>query len=243
MKKSICLLCIALVLVLSFTAYADNVDDMLGGKQDYVILGSVKDIKDEVITVTVDHVLGGAAPNMTGTDVSIAQFAYSYCEEHSTEEFRSPIVSDNIVISINKSAEGFEMANCAYKVDSNEYASCKIIVHEDLKDEDCLKSLLEATCFIRSNAKVKEFEFDEEGRIYAVYPQTAEQCVHIVGDDGAAVVNEDIPDTLPTVPPAAPSDGSQPLTDNRWIPAICILASGALGGAAGAYIITVKRNR
>jgi len=243
MRKTILLLCIIAALLNPLNAFADNVDSMLEGKQDYVIMGSIKDIKDDIITVTVDHVLGNSDIDMIGKDIGISQFSYSYCEEHSTAEFRSPIISDNIVISINKSNAGYEMANCAYKVDSNEYASCKIIVHEDIHEEDCIKSLLEATCFIRSNGKVNEFEFDEDGRIYAVYPQTAEQCVHIVRDDGTAIVKDEIPDTLPTVPPAAPTGNTTPLDDRRWIVSICILVGGVLIGAVRAYVVTLRKSK
>ena len=232
---------IVICFLFSVTAYAGNVSDMLAGNQDYIILGSVKDIKDDNVVITVDHVMGMNASDMVGTDVVVSKFTYTYCEEHSTSDFRSPIVSDNVVIDLTKISNGrYEMSNCAYKVDSNEYASCKIIVHEDLSGEDCLKELLEATCFVRSNAKVKEFEFDEEGRIYAVYPQTAEQCVRLVDDEGSSVKEDVTPDTLPTVPPAAPHD--VPVNDsNHTSKAIMILIVGVIGGMVVSYISVLRK--
>ena len=242
MKKIILTACVIFCLTFSTLVFAGTVEEMLGGNQDYIVMGSVKDINSDTIIVTVDHVLGLNSSDMIGTDVKVAKFTYSYCEEHSTSDFRSPIVSDNIVIDLIKDANGgYYMANCAYKVDSNEYASCKIIVHEDIREEDCIKDLLEATCFIRSNAKVSEFEFDEDGRIYAVYPQTAEQCVQVVDDEGSSVTVEEIPDTLPTVPPAAPGDTPIQNNGNYTTYAIIILAVGVLGGMGVSWIIMVKR--
>ncbi len=230
-----------LCLSLSISAHAGTVSDMLGGNQDYTIMGSVKDIKDDTVVITIDHVLGMNSSDMIGTDVIVNKFAYTYCEEHSTSDFRNPIVSDNIVIDLKKEQNGeYAMANCAYKVDSNEYASCKIIVHEDIQDEDCLEDLLKATCFVRANAKVKDFDFDDEGRIYAVYPQSAEQCVRLVDDDGSSVVEEEIPDTLPTVPPAAPGDAPLQNSANHTTYAVIILIVGVLAGIGVSWIVIVK---
>lgn len=245
MKKLISLLCVFLIVLSAVTVCANEVKDMMSGKQDLVILGSVKDIKDGKVTVTVDHVLGRTGTKLAGTDIAVSQFSYSYCDEHSTSEFRSPRISDNIAISLNETEDGiYKMANCAYKVDSNEYASCRIVVHEDILKEDCIRPLLEATCYLRSNAKVKEFEFDEDGRIYAVYPQTAEQCVQVVADDGSAVITGDSPDTLPTVPPAAPTE-NQPHEnkDNRWILALVLLGTGIVAGALAGYVIILRSNK
>jgi len=104
---------------------------------------------------------------------------------HGAMDIIAETVSDNA--AFRKWIREYTMKNGSYKVDSNEYANCKIIMHEDSKDEDCVVELLELTCYIRSNAKVKEFEFDDEGRIYAVYPQTVEQCVYFVDDSGSAI--------------------------------------------------------
>lgn len=244
MKKLISVLCAFLIVLSQVTAFADGVKDMMAGKQDLVILGSVKDIKDGKVTVTVDHVLGRTGTSLAGTDITVLQFLYSYCEQHSTGEFRSPRISDNIAISLNETDGVYKMANCAYKVDSNEYASCKIVVHEDIREEECIRPLLEATCYLRSNARVKEFEFDEEGRIYAVYPQTAEQCVHVVSDDGTAVITGDSPDTLPTVPPAAPAENPlEESGDKRWILALALLGTGIIAGALAGYVIILRSNK
>ena len=206
-----------------------------------VVLGSVKDIKDGMITVTVDHVLGKTVSDMIGKDIDVSMFTYTYCDEHSTSEFKNPIVSDNIAISLKTSESTYELGDFAYKVDSNEYASCKIIVHEDIQDKDCIKELLETTCYIRSNAKVRDFEFDEEGRIYAVYPQTSEQCLQVVGDDGTAIVNDDVPDTLPTVPHPAPEEPLPPHKDGRAVIALCIIVLGVVLGTVFGYVYILKK--
>lgn len=241
MKRIFPMLCVLAVLFASFTVSADKADDFITGKQDYLILGSVKDINEKKVIITVDHVLNESASKLVGTDITVSAFEYSYCADHTPIEFNSPIISDNLVISIDKRNDEYVMKNGAYKVDSNEYASCKIVVHEDMHEEDCLDELMIITCFVRSNAKVKEFKFDENGRIYAAYPQTVEQCVNFVDDDGAALADEDPPDTLPTVPPAAPGDLSV-IEDNRWIIAIIMLVAGSLAGVGTAYIIIRRKS-
>lgn len=235
MKKRISVFCLLIFVIFSIfvRVYADTVP--------LVVLGTVKDIKDGIVTVTVDHVLGKTASDMIGKDIDVAQFTYTYCDEHSTSEFRNPKISDNIAISVLSADIGYELDEFAYKVDSNEYASCKIIVHEDIQDKDCIKELLEATCYIRSNAKVKDFEFDEDGRIYAVYPQTTEQCLQVVGADGTAIVNDNVPDTLPTVPPAAPEEAPHPPKDGRVIIALCIIVLGMVLGTAFGYVYILRK--
>ncbi|MBO5008517.1 MAG: hypothetical protein J6D26_06750 [Clostridia bacterium] len=241
MKRIFALICIACVMLGVMVAHADNMVGFISGKQDHMILGSVKDISEKKIVITVDHVLSEPASKLIGTDITVSAFEYSYCEEHTPDEFNSPIISDNLVISVDKKGDAYVVKNGAYKVDSNEYASCKIVVHEDMHEEDCLSDLMRITCFIRSNAKVKEFEFDEEGRIYAAYPQTVEQCVNFVDDDGTALVDEETPDTLPTVPPAAPGEQSHS-EDNRWIIAVCMLVVGSIAGMGVLYLVMTRKN-
>lgn len=242
MKKVLVLLIVSVILTLNISASAESAADIIGGKQDFVILGSVKDIEKDVMEITVDYVLNNPQSELIGTDIKVNKFSYSYCSDHAPEEFSSPKVSDNIVLSIDKKSDKYTMKNGSYKVDSNEYANCKIIMHEDSKDEDCVEELLELTCYIRSNAKVKEFEFDDEGRIYAVYPQTVEQCVYFVDDSGSAISDIEEAEALPTVPQAAP-DGQLPgKKDNRWIFAIVMLLCGSVLGVAVSYIRIIKKN-
>lgn len=243
MKKAAFVLCIILVVSMQLCVMADGVDDMMAGKQDLVILGSVKDITGDFATVTVDHVLGRGASDLIGKDININKFSYTYCEEHSTSDFRNPIISDNIVISLNKDGEVYSIANSAYKVDSNEYANCRIVVLQSLHEEDCVKDMQEATCYIRANGMVNKFEFDSEGRIYAVYPQTVEQCVSVVDEAGESVASEETPDTLPTVP-NAPMPNPEPIrADNRGKYAVVIVALGAILGMGVSYFIYSRKSK
>lgn len=239
MKKSLIFAAIFLIIVLPFSVMAEGTEDMLNGKQDVVILGSVKDIKDDIITITVDHHLGNNESELIGRDVLVEKFSYTYCEEHSTSEFRSPIISDNVVLSLNKSGDRYTLANAAYKVDSNEYANCKIIVL-DGAESDCVNDLLSTTCYIRSNAMVSEFDFDSEGRIYAVYPQTAEQCLTTVGSQGQKLAVDEIPDELPAVPAPVPTQNSEPEPDYTMLTVI-ILVAGVFLGMCVAYISFVRK--
>ncbi len=241
MKKIIFFLIICMSVCIC--ASADGVEQILSGKQDFVILGSIKDIENDIIVVTVDYVLDSPESSLIGTDINVDKFSYSYCSDHVPQSFNNPIVSDNVVLSVDHSGDIYKIKNGAYKVDSNEYANCKIIMHEDSKDKDCVKGLLEVTCYIRSNAKVKEFEFDDDGRIYAVYPQTTEQCIYFVDDSGSAIIDIDVPDTLPTIPHSASSDKDASKNDLRWIYSIVILVIGSLIGVAAAYLYMAKKRK
>lgn len=244
MKKVFLTIITLILLIQSAAVFAAGADDMLKGKQDLVVLGSVKDIKNDIVTITVDHELGTVASSLVGKDIDVSRFTYSYCEEHSTSEFRSPIISDNVVISLNVKDGKYTMANCAYKVDSNEYANCRIVVLENGIDDKCALELLEATCYIRANAMVNEFDYDSEGRIYAVYPQSIEQCVRLAGEEVEDTKKPSTPDALPVVPNAPmPPDGVPPMRDHRGVYSILIIALGAVGGALVSYVIYTKKNK
>ncbi len=239
MKRTLLIAVAILVLVLPFSAMAQTTEDMLQGKQDMVVMGSVKDIRDDIITITVDHCLGNNNSDLIGTDIQVEEFSYTYCEKHSTSEFRSPMISDNVVVSVNRSGDIYSLANAAYKVDSNEYANCKIIVLGGA-EEDCVNDLLSATCYIRANAMVNKFDFDSEGRIYAVYPQSPEQCLTTVSSQGQKLADEETPDELPAVPAPAPAQENQPTQDYTMY-TIIILVVGVFAGMAVAYALFARR--
>ncbi len=228
-------------MVFSITALADGADDMLKGNQDITVLGSVKDITSDKITVAVDYVLGRNGSELVGTDIQIKKFSYTYCEEHSTSDFRNPIISDNIVITLNRGESLYTIANSAYKVDSNEYANCKIVVLDTMGDDTCVQDLQRVTCYIRSNAMVNDFAFDSEGRIYAVYPQTAEQCLSTVDEDGA-IINPDEPaENMPIVNNSPASNEAKNEMPNRTIYALAIILIGAVAGLIFAVIARLRK--
>ncbi len=246
MKKYLALLCLICIFALSVNTSADTSSkpaDMLKGKQDYIVLGSVKDIENDVITLTVDHELGKTSSDLVGVDIQISRFSYTYCEEHTTSDFRNPKVSDNIVISLNYADGIYTMANSAYKVDSNEYATCKIVVLNSVYGQDCVKELLIATCFIRSNAMVREFEFDSEGRIYAVYPQTEQQCVSVVDENGEEVITDEDTEAALPITPDLTQNVTAPKTDNRKTYSIIILIAGTVLGAVAVYSANINKQK
>lgn len=242
MKRFIFVIALLFVFgITSLCASAETNTAMLKGDQDYIILGSVKNIEDEFITVTVDHVLGQRASELVGDDIKIEKFIYTYCTNHIPADFCSPIVSDNVVISLDYKEEAYVMKNGAYKVDSNEYASCKIINHSDEYSEECIRALAQITCFIRSDTKVNDFKFDSEGNIFAVYPQSMQQCIQFVDGEGNVVVDDAVEEANPenrVVEAAAPADEGE---DNRWIYGILVLALGAVLGVAISYFYSKKK--
>ena len=242
MKKLTAFLCAMFVLTFGSAVFANGTEDMLGGKQDLVIMGSVKDITGEEITITVDHVLGRNGSELVGTDINVKKFSYTYCEEHSTSDFRNPIISDNIVISLNGNDDGtYQVANSAYKVNSNEYASCKIIMLDGTDDDACVQQMQKVTCYVRANGMVSDFGFDSEGRIYAVYPQSPEQCLHLVHEDGTAVNPEEAQEPIPVVGDDSESKEKEASADKRGIYALVIIAGGAIVGLIIAFAIRMRR--
>lgn len=230
-----------LVFAFNLTVFASDVENMLAGNQDIVILGSVKDITGDKTTITVDHVLGESTSELVGTDIEVKKFSYTYCEEYSTSDFRNPIISDNIVISLNDEKGVYSVANCAYKVDSNEYASCKIIVLEGENDDTCIQEMQKVTCYVRANGMVSNFEFDSDGRIYAVYPQTPEQCFKLVHEDGTTVNNEETVEPISVVNGDEDSKSQEKSADSRSVYALAIIVGGAIVGMIAALAIRSKR--
>ena len=240
MKRVIPIVCLLLVFVFNTLAFADGVEDMLSGQQDLVILGSVKDITGDKTTVAVDYVLGRNGSELVGKDIEVAKFSYTYCESHSTSDFRNPIISDNIVISLNADENGgYTIANSAYKVDSNEYASCKLIVLDGLDDKSCIQEMQKVTCYIRANGMVSDFDFDSEGRIYAVYPQNFEQCFKSVYEDGTAVNPDENTESMSVVTPEPKEEKDEKPFDKRTVYAIAIIVAGALGG----FVVVIMTRR
>ena len=245
MLKKICALLCALAVLLSAVFCYGAAKDIFSGKQDCLILGTVKDIGDSYITVGVDNTVGSQMPVLGGTDIEIDKFSYSYCTDHTTAEFNQPKIGDNIFASISVSGEKYIIENGAYKVDSSEMKNCSTIVYRDMKDEDCLKEAVEIAYFIRSNGKITKFTIEDDGKIYAIneddktliYPLPGNQCVKFADDDGKIIENFE-EDVMPIVSPE-PHDAMH--TDNRWVAAIAIMLGGAALGFAVFYLFYARR--
>ena len=246
MKRSILFLCIFFALSAVTTAYAYSVKDILDGNQDYLILGTIKDVDSRNVTVTVDNTVGKEAPDLKIGDISIEKFSYSYCEEHTSTDFNNPKIGDNIFASVNLENGKYKISGGAYKVDSSEIKNCSVIVYQDMKGEDCLNDAVKISYFIRTNGKITEFETDGSGSIYAVsdddkiliYPLPGNESIKFV-DAAGKVISEDVTDdVMPIVPNNLPKDNAG---DNRWITAVGIIASGALFGFVMFYVLYMKK--
>lgn len=239
MKKILFTLIIfVLLLSFGFNVYALNDVTMLSGDQDLLVLGSVKDITEDSVIITVDHVLGSPDSKLVGKDITVESFTYSYCELHTPSTFNMPVISDNVVISLDLSENGYIFKNGAYKVDSNDHVTCRIIKSAKEDNHECILELAEITCYIRSNAKVNTFEYDSEGNIYAVYPQKPDQCIVSVDQRGNTVTSEGTDATVsePIVMNGQVPPDASPKKDFRWVYAIGIFVLGTVGGLLAAYI-------
>ena len=245
MKKTLFTIITCVVdMSVSLCAYAGNDVSMMTGDQDYLVLGSVKDIVVDDVIITVDHVLGQTDSKLVGKDISVKSFTYSYCELHTSASFNMPVVSDNIIISLDLKENKYVLKNGSYKVDSNDYATCKIVSSVDEETPDCILELAEISCYIRSDSKVSTFDYDSEGNIFAVYPQKPEHCIVSVDNRGNAVSTQETGNTVSepgVVNTHIPQDGA-PKKDYRWLLAIAIFVFGTGGGFFVAYMYLKKRN-
>lgn len=234
----------AVALCFNVCAYARNDVSMMKGDQDYLILGSVKDIVGDDVIITVDHVLGQTNSKLVGKDISVKSFTYSYCELHTNASFNMPVISDNIVISLDLNGNKYVLKNGSYKVDSNDYATCRIISHVGEDARECILELAEITCYIRSDSKVNGFEYDSEGNIFAVYPQKPEHCIVSVDNTGNAVANDENNNTMsePGVVNAHIPQEETVKKDFKWLYAIGIFILGTAGGLLFAYLYLQRKS-
>lgn len=246
MKKFFLILFVVLVLILSaINVNAYSVNDILNGNQDYLLLGTIKDINGDDITVTVDNTVGNAELPIDTKDIIIDKFEYSYCEEHVPKSFNGPKIGDNLFVSVNYKSGKYTLAGGAYKVDSSEIKNCSVIVYSNMKGEDCLSDAVKISYFIRTNGKITEFKSDN-GNIYAIsdnekiliYPLPGNESIKMVDKDGKIISNNDIDDVMPIVPNAPQENKSN---NNRRVAALLIIATGALSGVVVFYILHAKK--
>lgn len=246
MKKFVLLLCIITVFIIGLSAYAYSADDILNGEHDLLILGTVKDVDSDTVTVTVDNTVGKDTPSLRTGDINIERFNYSYCEDHTTEEFNSPKIGDNIFASLCLKNGAYEILGGAYKVDSSEIKNTCVIVYQNMKGEDCLNDAVEISYFIRTNGKISKFETDDNGSIYAVndddkiliYPLPGNESIKIADADGK-IISEDFNDDVMPIVPNSPIKENE--RDNRWIVSSVIIALGTVAGLVIFYVLYAKK--
>ena len=235
MKKVLSLMCFFIIIMTSFSVYSNDAESIFDGEQDYLILGTVKDIIEDNVVITVDNTIGVKTPSLIDKDIEIEKFSYSYCEEHTPGDFNKPKIGDNIFASVVKSKDDYAIANGAYKVDSSEIKNCSTLVYRSMRGEDCLESAVKIAYFIRSNGKITDFKTDNDGKIYAlndgdrilVYPLVGNQCIKFVDDYGKILDETTHDDVMPIVP-----SNQQKINhyDKRWILSISIFCGGAVLG-------------
>lgn len=231
---------------MSLGVFADEADNIFEGKQDYLILGTVKDVTDGTAAVTVDNTVGASLPSMIGKDIYIEKFSYSYCTDHAPDDFNNPKIGDNVFASISKNGETYIVANGAYRVDSIEIKNLSTVVYTGMQGEDCLDSSVKIAYFIRSNGKITEFKKDDEGKIYAinnkdkvlVYPLAGNQCIKFVDESGKFIEDISENDVMPIGPAPVQEDN---IDDKRWIKASVVFAGGAVLGFIVLFAFYAKK--
>lgn len=235
MKKVLSLICFFVIVLSCVSVYSNDAESIFDGEQDYLILGTVKDVSEDKVIITVDNTVGVKTPSLMGEDIEIERFSYSYCEEHTPSDFNKPKIGDNIFASVSKNKDRYAIANGAYKVDSSEIKNCSTLVYRDMRGEECLESSVKIAYFIRSNGKITNFKTDSDGKIYAlndgdkilVYPLVGNQCIKFVDDYGKVLDEAAEDDVMPIVPSNSQKNNHH---DRKWLAAIAIFSSGAILG-------------
>jgi len=248
MKKVLSLILLfCLTVSLCTLASADGIKKIFEGEQEFLILGTVKDVTEDVVVVTVDNTVGEKSPSIVGEDVNILKFSYSYCEDHAPKSFNNPKIGDNIFVSASLEEENYKVVNGAYRVDSSEIKNCSTLVHQNMRGQDCLEDAVKLAYFVRTNGKITEFKKGSDDKIYAVtdtdevlvYPLPGNQCIKFVDNNDQILDETTQDDVIPIVPePATEKDADS----NKWIFAVSIFAGGAiLGFLAMLFYYTRKK--
>jgi len=237
MKKVLSVMLFLFIIISSYAMVsAEGIEDIFDGDNDFLILGTVTGVADDIVAVTVDNTVGEKVASLTGKEIKIHKFSYSYCEEHTPTSFNNPQIGDNLFASISKDSDKYRIANGVYKVDSSEVKNCSTLVHQNMRNQDCLADAVKLAYFVRSNGKIKDFKVDSEGNIYAlkeddevlVYPLVGnQQCIKFVDNNGKILDETVHDDVIPIVPQPVQEETPD---NNKWIWATGIFVGGALLG-------------
>ncbi len=164
MKKSIIALILITVLgVCSVGSAQGNVEAILEGNQDYILLATVVDFDDSSIIVAPYHVIRGEEDSAElpplNSNIAIEKFRYSYCADHS-DVITTPKAGDNIFISINANGGQYTMAHGAYKISSVDYKLLTFYASESMKNSECLADIVALAYFVRTDGSMREFKFE-----------------------------------------------------------------------------------
>lgn len=239
-------LVIIILLCVTSTALAQgNVSGILAGEQDYVLLGTVVDITDTAIILDPYHRIhngNGSKTISLDDNIEISKFRYSYCAEH-TDISTTPRVGDNMFVSINRTSNGYVMANGAYKTSSVSYKLLTFYVPESIKGKSCLAEIVALSHFVRNNGYSREYEIKDgkayvttDGKLLDLSPaDTVNKLVTFVGLDNK------VPDSTKSRDVIIDGTSEQEGDDFRWIVAGCIIIISAVAGALVIYNMNGKK--
>ncbi len=242
MKRILKILCVAAVLLcVTANVYAQgNISGIFSGRQDYILLATVVDITGSTIVVDPYHgVYNGENTEVISMDsnIEIAKFRYSYCSEH-IDISTTPRVGDNIFVSLNKTADGYTVANGAYRTSSVDYKLLTFYASESMRDKDCLAEIVALAYFVRTDGNLRNFKLDNgtltvdnDGKQLTLYPtDRINETVTFVNIDGKAIDSAKSKDVI-IDGGARPERGY----DFRWIICFGVIVISALTGAFVLY--------
>lgn len=158
---------IFIVFIISNTAYAGNsVDSIINTDAPYVILATITNVTDNSIELTRGYgVKYPESANLPDT-FSVAKFKYGYCVEHA-DNYNNPQMGDNIIVAVSYSGGAYNVRSSAFMVD-NVSSNAKVKAPESVKNHKCLNELLALGYYIHSDGERTEYEYADDGLVYAV---------------------------------------------------------------------------
>lgn len=149
------------------TAYANNaVDTIINNDAQYVILATITNVTDNNFELTKGYgVKHPEYANLPDT-FNVTKFKYGYCVEHA-DNYNNPQMGDNIIVAINYSNGVYNVRSSAFMVD-NVSSNAKVKVPESVKNHQCLNELLALGYYIHSDGERTEYEYADDGLVYAV---------------------------------------------------------------------------
>lgn len=229
-------------------------DGIVQGTQDYLLLATISDITDNVITIEPYHFIVRVDENgqelddvlPLGQSMQIEKFRYSYCIEHAADSFNTPRLGDNIFISLSRKGNGYVVQNGAFKTNTVDYKILTFLAPADMRDQDCMQDLVALSYFVRTDGKVMEFSFEngsvkvlKDGRELLLYPSDkVKDLVTFISDDGKAVDNSKPQDIITD---QAMEHKAPP--DYRWLAALGVLLIGLVAGGTVLSVLLRRDGR
>lgn len=159
-KKIIaCIICIIAIVSLMFlNTYANNVSGYFEDNDQFVILATIIDASDTTYTISCGHILSAPEYSALPEIITVNKFRYGYDSEQA-DNYNTPHLGDNIIISIKYNGYSYEIRNDVYMVNTVTYSSAFVFIPKELTKARDIAELSSLAYYIRSNGESVEYEY------------------------------------------------------------------------------------